>query len=86
MVEWSYPKTTRQRKYGPLLEEVKKGQAEHGSAWAEIARFESVQSGRSCAHQLKTRYEDEGYEFKSAIDKDTEECVVYARYGKVTDE
>ena len=86
MVEWSHPRTSRRRKYQPLLEEVKEQQASHGTAWAEIARFVTEQSGRSCAYQLNQKYGEEGFEFKSSLDTNTQQCVVYARYGQVADD
>lgn len=86
MVEWSNKVVKRRRKYRPILEEVKAGQSEHGMSWAEIARFTSEASGRACAYQLKEQYADDGYQFRSALDQDTRECVVYARYMGDTDE
>ena len=80
LVEWTHKVQKRRRKYRPILEEVKAGQSEHGTAWAEIARFQSEASGRACAYQLKAQYAEEGFEFRSALDQDIRDCVVYARW------
>ena len=80
MVEWSNKVIKRRRKYRPILDEVKAGQSEHGLSWAEVSRFQSEASGRACAYQLKGQYEEEGFQFRSALDQATRECVVYARW------
>ena len=85
MVEWTHKVSKRRRKYRPILDEVRAEQPDHGTAWAEIARFASEPSGRACAYQLKEQYESEGFEFRSALDE-TRDCVVYARYMGDKDE
>jgi len=86
LVEWTHKVQKRRRKYRPILEEVKAEQAEHLMAWAEIARFSSEPAGRACAYQLKNQYSEEGFQFRSALDQQTRECVVYARYMGGIDE
>lgn len=85
MVQWTHKIAKRRRKYRPLLDDVRAGQSEHGKAWAEIARFKSESSGRACAYQLKNQYEQEGFVFRSALDQNTRDCVVYARWEGTID-
>jgi len=85
MVEWTTDRPKRRRKYRPLLDEIKKEQAQHPFAWAEIGRFRNVSSGHSGTNQLKQQYSDEGFEFRSSLDHATGESVVYARFIGVDD-
>ena len=78
-MDWSTAsQKRRRRKYAPMLDDVKKHQAEHPDMWAELVRFERNTSAPETAWRLSQSWDE--FQFRSEKDFDTQEGVVYVRY------